>query len=286
MRPDTRSPVCAHRASPPPCRRFGTVLLATKRHPASAASAFTRVRPDIRLPSAPIGHRLRRAGGSAPSSLRRNATPHLRLPHSPACGRTSASRPRPSGIASAVQAVRHRPPCDETPPRICGFRIHPHAAGHPASRPHPSGTASAVQAVRRTVPSRRIASPERLRVHPAAGAGRQTLQSTLSRYVVPRQTSDPRALCTPDPAETACVSRTSSRRGRPRSTRRTTPASSETYRLRRPPPRSERTRTARGPSPAFIPGRPPYRTFRPQSGRPSPRARPRRSAPPAEVSPR
>ncbi len=30
-----------------------------------------------------------------------------------------------------------------------------------------------------TVPSRRIASPERLRVHPAAGAGRQTLQSTL-----------------------------------------------------------------------------------------------------------
>ena len=128
--------------------------------------------------------------------------------------------------------------------------------------------------------------PERLRVHPAAGAGRQTLQSTLSRYVVPRQTSDPRALCTPDPAETACVSRTSSRRGRPRSTRRTTPASSETYRLRRPPPRSERTRTARGPSPAFIPGRPPYRTFRPQSGRPSPRARPRRSAPPAEVSPR
>ena len=120
----------------------------------------------------------------------------------------------------------------------------------------------------------------------AAGAGRQTLQSTLSRYVVPRQTSDPRALCTPDPAETACVSRTSSRRGRPRSTRRTTPASSETYRLRRPPPRSERTRTARGPSPAFIPGRPPYRTFRPQSGRPSPRARPRRSAPPAEVSPR
>ena len=244
MRPDTRSPVCAHRASPPPCRRFGTVLLATKRHPASAASAFTRVRPDIRLPSAPIGHRLRRAGGSAPSSLRRNATPHLRLPHSPACGRTSASRPRPSGIASAVQAVR------------------------------------------RTVPSRRIASPERLRVHPAAGAGRQTLQSTLSRYVVPRQTSDPRALCTPDPAETACVSRTSSRRGRPRSTRRTTPASSETYRLRRPPPRSERTRTARGPSPAFIPGRPPYRTFRPQSGRPSPRARPRRSAPPAEVSPR
>ena len=57
--------------------------------------------------------------------------------------------------------------------------------------------------------------PERLRVHPAAGAGRQTLQSTLSRYVVPRQTSDPRALCTPDPAETACVSRTSSRRGRP-----------------------------------------------------------------------
>lgn len=120
---------------------------------------------------------------------------------------------------------------------------------------------------------------------PPAPDGRRC-KAPSSRYVVPRQTSDPRALCTPDPAETACVSRTSSRRGRPRSTRRTTPASSETYRLRRPPPRSERTRTARGPSPAFIPGRPPYRTFRPQSGRPSPRARPRRSAPPAEVSPR
>lgn len=50
---------------------------------------------------------------------------------------------------------------------------------------------------------------------PPAPDGRRC-KAPSSRYVVPpRQTSDPRALCTPDPAETACVSRTSSRRGRP-----------------------------------------------------------------------
>lgn len=196
MRPDTRPPVRAHRASPPPCRRFGTVLLATKRHPASAASAFTRVRPDIRL---------RRAGGSAHRPLAADCPP--RKAPGPSCRRR-----RTADVAKhPLRATSSRP----GRPRTLGHSARPTRRKRPA------------------FPGRR---PD------AADPKYAPYYARLIGNV---------------PAPTSPV-----------------------------PPRSERTRTARGPSPAFIPGRPPYRTFRPQPGRPPPRARPRRSAPPAEVSPR
>ena len=70
------------------------------------------------LPSAPIGHRLRRAGGSAPSSLRRNATPHLRLPHSPACSRTPGLPSAPIGHRlRCAGGSAHRPLAADCLPR-------------------------------------------------------------------------------------------------------------------------------------------------------------------------
>ena len=101
MRPDTRSPVCAHRASPPPCRRFGTVLLATKRHPASAASAFTRVRPDTRSPV--------RAHRASPPPCRRFGTVLLATKRHPASAASAFTRVRPD-TRSPVRAHRASPP--------------------------------------------------------------------------------------------------------------------------------------------------------------------------------
>ena len=89
MRPDTRSPVCAHRASPPPCRRFGTVLLATKRHPASAASAFTRMQPDTRPPV--------RTHRAPPPLCRRFGAPSPRGGLPPPKGSGSILPPAPDG---------------------------------------------------------------------------------------------------------------------------------------------------------------------------------------------
>ena len=164
MRPDTRSPVCAHRASPPPCRRFGTVLLATKRHPASAASAFTRVRPDIRL---------RRAGGSAHRPLAADCLP--RKAPGPSCRRR-----RTADVAKHPFALR-RPPADLGPsgalharPGGNGLRFPDVVPTRPTSKYAPYYTRLVGNVPAPTSPAPLRANPDRTRavagIHPRTSA--------------------------------------------------------------------------------------------------------------------